>query len=279
MAQAAMALAGSADAPVFENVEFLRPVAVSDTGATDHPAGRVAARKRLRSKFACAPRKRIFKWTISARSAGLRRADETSWLPRLSLSPFESEHLPLDPQNDLYGRILFHRGRFCRLRGYRLLKARECVAEITADDGAAWFGPYLPAEFVLGNPAARDAALHAIQACIPHRRILPTGIERMVIRRHESGARFVRAKERLRDGDNFVYDVEVTDARGEVIERWDGLAFARGGSDGRARGVAGRAAGAVSRTAAGGIGGRGRAGESRARTRFARGTSGGHATR
>ena len=118
---------------------------------------------------------------------------------------------------------LFHRGRFCRLRGYRLLKAKECVAEITADDGAVWFGPYLPAEFVLGNPAARDAALHAIQACIPHRRILPTGIERMVIRRNESGAHFVRAKERLRDGNNFVYDVEITDARGEVIERWDGL--------------------------------------------------------
>ncbi|MGB8370165.1 MAG: polyketide synthase dehydratase domain-containing protein [Limisphaerales bacterium] len=50
-----------------------------------------------------------------------------------------------------------------------------------------------------------------------------TGIERMVIRRNESGARMVRAKERLRDGNNFVYDVEVTDARGEMIERWDGL--------------------------------------------------------
>jgi enediyne polyketide synthase len=123
----------------------------------------------------------------------------------------------------LYGRILFHRGRFRRLRGYRLLKAKECVVEITADDGATWFGPYLPAEFVLGNPAARDAALHAIQACIPHRRILPVGIGRMVIRRNETGARFVRAKERLRDGNNFVYDVEVTDAHGEVIERWDGL--------------------------------------------------------
>src|SRR5208283_2351174 len=110
-----------------------------------------------------------------------------------------------------------------RLRGYRLLKAKECVAEITPDDGAAWFGPYLPAEFVLGNPAARDAALHAIQACIPHRRILPTGIERLAIFRNEPGAHFVRAKERLRDGDNFIYDVEVTGAHGELIERWDGL--------------------------------------------------------
>jgi enediyne polyketide synthase len=131
--------------------------------------------------------------------------------------------LPLDPSNDLYGRILFHRGRFCRLRGYHLLKARQCVAEITADDDAVWFGPYLPAGFVLGNPAARDAALHAIQACIPHRRILPTAIERLVIRRGASGPRFARAKERLREGDNFVFDVEVTGADGEVMEKWDGL--------------------------------------------------------
>src|SRR2546426_7790679 len=29
---------------------------------------------------------------------------------------------------------------------------------------SVWFGPYLPSQFVLGDPAARDAALHAIQA-------------------------------------------------------------------------------------------------------------------
>jgi enediyne polyketide synthase len=221
MAQAAMALAGSADTPVFENVEFLRPVAVSDTVALTI---RLAALRRENGCVEVCLRSEETDFQVDHFRAVCRFAarDETT-VPRLSLSPFESEHLPLDPQGDLYGRILFHRGRFCRLRGYRLLKAKECVAEITADDDATWFGPYLPAEFVLGNPAARDAALHAIQACIPHRRILPTGIERMVIRRNESGARFVRAKERLRDGNNFIYDVEVTDARGEVVERWDGL--------------------------------------------------------
>jgi enediyne polyketide synthase len=52
---------------------------------------------------------------------------------------------------------------------------------------------------------------------------LPTGIDRLEIRRLESGARFVRAKERLREGNDFTWDVEITDARGELIERWDGL--------------------------------------------------------
>ena len=70
----------------------------------------------------------------------------------------------LKPGKDLYERILFHEGRFRRVRSYRLLKAKECLAEITADGGAAWFGPYLPAEFVLGDPGGRDAALHSIQA-------------------------------------------------------------------------------------------------------------------
>ena len=76
---------------------------------------------------------------------------------RLVLSPVKRECLPLDPQTDLYGRILFHEGRFRRLRSYQLLKARECVAEIASDGATIWFGPYLPTEFVLGDPAARDA--------------------------------------------------------------------------------------------------------------------------
>ena len=221
MAQAAMALAGSPAAPVFESVEFSRPVAIPDHAALTI---RLAVLRRENGSVEVCLRSEETDFQVDHFRAVCRfpaRVETT--VPRLSLSPFEAEHLPLDPQKDLYGRILFHRGRFRRLRGYRLLKAKECVAEITADDGAAWFGPYLPAEFVLGNPAARDAALHAIQACIPHRRILPTGIERMVIHRHEPGARFVRAKERSHAGNDFVYDVEITDTRGEVIEHWNGL--------------------------------------------------------
>ena len=123
----------------------------------------------------------------------------------------------------MYGRILFHRGRFRRLQGYRLLSAKECLALIGSDDDATWFGPYLPTEFVLGNPAARDASLHAIQACIPHRRLLPTGIDRLVIHRVESGPRVVWARERNHEGNNFIYDMLVTNPGGELIEQWDGL--------------------------------------------------------
>jgi len=221
MAQVAMALAGSEVVPVFENVQFSRPIAVSEHAPLTI---RLVALQREPGLIEICLRSEETDFQVDHFRAACRFGpQEHTAVPGLSLSPFESGHIALNPQTDLYGRILFHSGRFCRLRGYHLLKAKECVAEITPDDDASWFGPYLPAGFILGNPAARDAALHAIQACIPHQRIVPTGIERLVILRNESGPRFVRAKERFRHGSLFVYDVEVTDAQGEVVERWDGL--------------------------------------------------------
>jgi enediyne polyketide synthase len=235
MAQAALALAGSQKPPIFENVEFSRPVAVPDHGSLTI---RLAALRRdggvvdicLRSEetdfqvdhFRASCRFAAGDGEEDGRSKMEDGKSDRQPQPSSILHP-PSSLLSLDPQTDLYGRILFHRGRFQRLRGYQLLKARECLAEITADDGANWFGPYLPTEFVLGNPGSRDAALHALQACIPHRRILPTGLGRAVIYRQDPGAHFVHARERRREGNNFVFDVDITDVGGELIERWEGL--------------------------------------------------------
>ena len=221
MAQIAMALAGTADMPVFENVEFARPVVVpAKTGLTI----RLAALRRENGSIEVCLRSEETDFQADHFRAVCRfTACPQAVEPRFSSAPCNSDLLALDAQRDVYGRILFHQGRFRRLRGYRLLTGKECVAEIAADDAAAWFSPYLPQDFVLGNPAARDAAMHAIQACIPHQRILPTGIERLTICRRDTGARFVRARERSRNGNDFVYDLEVTNAGGDVIERWDGL--------------------------------------------------------
>ncbi|HSU56038.1 MAG TPA: polyketide synthase dehydratase domain-containing protein, partial [Candidatus Dormibacteraeota bacterium] len=131
--------------------------------------------------------------------------------------------LRLDPSNDLYGRILFHQGRFCRVSGYRTLKARECFAEITTDGRTKWFGPYRPEGFVLGDPGARDAALHAIQACIPHQRILPAAIGRVEILDTTPGIHFVAARETSRNGSTFIYNLEIMNQQGRVVERWSEL--------------------------------------------------------
>ena len=221
MAQAAMALTGSSVPPGFEKVELSRPIAVGEKATTTI---RIAALRRGDGAVEVCVRSEETDFQVDHFRAVCRfgmaaEKDAT----RLKLSPVGVELLPLDPATELYGGILFHQGRFARVRGYRMLKAKECVAELHADDAGAWFGPYLPGEFVLGNPGARDAAVHAIQACIPHRRILPTGLERVVMRRVETGARLVRAQERSRTGNDFIYDVEITDAHGEIVERWEGL--------------------------------------------------------
>jgi enediyne polyketide synthase len=128
----------------------------------------------------------------------------------------------LDAQRDLYGGLFFQTGRFQRVVRYRRLAARSCTAEILAKD-VPWFGPYLPATLLLGDPGARDAAIHAIQACIPHRTILPLGVERIDILRPGTRPALVVARERSQEGPRFRYDVEIRGEDGIPCERWTGL--------------------------------------------------------
>jgi enediyne polyketide synthase len=140
------------------------------------------------------------------------------------VSAHEKDHVTLDPITDVYDDLLFHTGRFRRINGYRHLTATECVAELSGDAREVWFGEGLSQTLVLGDPAARDATIHAIQACIPHRRVLPLRVERLVINSQPDAAnRIVVAKERSRTADEFIYDVVVRDNAGRVLESWEGL--------------------------------------------------------
>lgn len=210
MAQAAMALAGWNSAPVFENVRLERPVSCPATI-------RVAA--------------------------VLRRDGAVDVVLRSSETGFQADHFaavcrpgattaevagnvlrgPAIPAQELYDTILFQQGRYRRVQAYHLLHARECLAEIESRQDA-WFDRYAPAELELGDPGARDAMLHSIQACIPHKVLLPAGVDRIGIFRTEPCSRtWSHARERSSDGDTFIYDVEVTDDEGRLRERWEGL--------------------------------------------------------
>src|SRR5262249_827364 len=112
----------------------------------------------------------------------------------------------------------------------RKLRAKECLAEITPTPSLNWFGRYLPQELALGDAGVRDAAIHAIQACIPHARLLPTGVDRIIRgmaagqpQNQQAGNVLVRAIERSREGQNFDYDMEILAQDGSLIERWEGL--------------------------------------------------------
>ncbi len=218
MAQVFMALTETNNPPAFEQVKFERPVVIREGAA--HTI-RVAALVRA-----------VGSVEVVLRSSGTGfQVDHFRAVCRLANGPLEQETrtvdprtIGLDPHHDLYGRVLFHTGRFQRLREYRALAATECAAEIIPDGTTTWFGRYLPGGLVLGDPGARDAAIHAVQACVPQITLLPVAVERITGSLNASaGGLFVHAHERARFANGFVYDVELTDTEGRVQERWERL--------------------------------------------------------
>jgi enediyne polyketide synthase len=144
--------------------------------------------------------------------------------------------IDLDPARDLYGKLLFHSGRFRRLSEYQELTAKECLAQIAPASRSIWFDRALPDGFLLGDPSTRDAALHAVQACVPHATILPVAVERIELESEgrpgaqrpapaEEG-RFVHAVERFHGDKFYVYDLRISNHEGRTLERWMGVRFA-----------------------------------------------------
>jgi enediyne polyketide synthase len=273
MAHAAMAVTGSTEPPMFEEVKFARAITVPDRSAVtvrvatlvrergrvevvlrseetafqvDHfravcrfqpfiptalesgdrgetPSSLPAGRRSNETPAPLAGRQKNTE-TPTPLPAEHRSAETPTLLPAGGRGRGEGGYVALDPERDLYGGLLFQSGRFRRLRGYRLLRATECVAEIAPANTVNWFSRYLPANLVLGDPGARDAAIHAIQACIPHATILPVAVDRVLPGVTQTpGPWFVHARERSYDGDSFVYDLELTDSGGHLLERWEGL--------------------------------------------------------
>lgn len=209
--------------PAIENLELLRPIVVP---AKDEVVLRVALLAQGADVVDAVVRSSATDFLIDHFRLRMRR-DTTPVVAVPLPAPEVNGHglIPLDREADLYSELLFHRGRFKRLGGYHRLLARECHAVIEPEAaGQTWFAPWMPTRFVLGDPAARDAAIHAIQSCIPHLRLLPVSVAR--ITRHapaEAAAHSVRAIERGHDGDVFVYDMQMLDREGTVLESWDGL--------------------------------------------------------
>ncbi|MEV4186314.1 SDR family NAD(P)-dependent oxidoreductase, partial [Streptosporangium canum] len=210
MAQAAGVLAGR---PLDEagQMTFDRPVAVPDEGGTTI---RVCA---LRHE-------QTVEVVVRSEETGFRvdhfravfpvdPADETLAVPQLNRDGAE----PLDA-GDLYGALCFHTGRFQRVRELTLVEARGCRGELHGDDPDGWFAD----RPVLGSPGLSDATIHALQACVPHRRLLPVGGERLVVRPSQGDVR-LHATERHHDGGEYVWDVTATDVRGRLVAAWTGL--------------------------------------------------------
>jgi len=221
----AVAVTGAERLHRFERVEFREAILVPFGGKT---ILRVAALAEAPGRVALALRSSMTGFQVDhVRAvacfdmASDTADDDLAAVARLGAA---REPLNLDPAHELYDRILFQRGRFQRLDTYRWLNARECVAVLAPSDGRTWFSAFLPQTLLLGDPGARDAGLHALQACIPHKRVIPVAVERIEIGLLNAATSYrAVARERQHEGECFLYDLEFLDAGGDVVERWRGL--------------------------------------------------------
>ena len=223
MTQVATAVLGRTGAPLLADVEFLRPIVVRPGTATTM---RLAALVRDAETVSVAIRAEDTGFSADHFRATLR-------LPRPVLPDDgptrEAVRLPLvpvDPITELYGGVMFQGKRFQRVLGYRRASARHAVAELSTTTPAPWFATYLPQDQVLADPGTRDAVMHALQCCVPDATLLPQGIEALYLSAPaDQHVEYVvlDARERSQDGDSYVYDVDVLDPSGRLVERWQGL--------------------------------------------------------
>jgi enediyne polyketide synthase len=226
MAQVAMALTGATVPPSFEQVQFHRPIVVPPGSEV---TVRLAALRRENGDIAVVLRSAETGFQADHFQA-ICRFDEPALAGNRQKALGTFSLLQLDPAQELYEQLFFHKGRFRRVQGYRQVAAQTMVAELSPNDGQTWFGRYLPQELVLGDPGARDATIHAIQVCVPLGTLLPMGVERIAITAAApTGPRFVHAVERrsAATADTLIFDVTVVDAAGNAVEEWQGLKLKR----------------------------------------------------
>jgi enediyne polyketide synthase len=219
MAQAAQALEQSELIPCFRNLRFEYPIVVPRDG---HVTVRVAALRRRPGLVAVVIRCSTTDFQIEHFSG------ECDFDPSRNIGDSDvaapTGIMSLDPLHDLYGHIFFQSGRFRRVAGYEVLHSDRSLARLDAPTEATWFAHHLPPALVMGDAASRDAALHSIQAAIPHKTILPVAIDRITPAADwTSGPARVLAAERASDGDNFIYDLRIEDSAGRLCEAWEGL--------------------------------------------------------
>lgn len=129
----------------------------------------------------------------------------------------------------LYGPLFFGGPRFQRLDCFEVTTSREVAARLRSGDDAVWFGRYEPDTLVLWEPGSADATLHALQAAVPHKRVLPVSAGRIDIDRTAGAPVRVRAWEKAATADTYTFDIVAADADDRVVFQWSDIAFRTAG--------------------------------------------------
>lgn len=204
--------------PTIENAQFGRPVVVPQQGrririyalaGETEPGGLRRVHVSVRSEVTHFEVDHFRCEMVWGREAGLGAGEPVAW----------PEALPADPAEELYGTIFFQGPMFQNIVSYHSLSSVHCQVQIRVPgDGMSGLNG-----MVLDSPRVRDAFLHAIQLCVPEHRILPVSIDRLATRGFQVPMVYLSARERFRDDREFLYDLEITDAEGNLLERMDGL--------------------------------------------------------
>lgn len=129
----------------------------------------------------------------------------------------------------LYGPLFFHGQAFQRLDRLGALTSRKVEANLLDPQSARLFGAFEPNLLLLGDPVARDCGLHLLQACVPHRRVLPIKVG--LIEFHAAGpATGISAVERWAASGDYAFDITFFNADGAIVERWHEAVFRTIGS-------------------------------------------------
>lgn len=220
MAQAAAVLAGTTEPPVFTDVSFAAPVVVP---RDEEVTLRVAALLRPDGTVRTVLRSSTTRFAVDHFTASCAAKNGASAERAVPPEPVAEEPVPLRPDEELYGSLLFQDGPLRRVRAYRALSGYGCVAELAGDGSCHWFAPHLPPTLLLGDPGRRDAAIHALQACLPGTRLLPVGVERITVFGTAPADAVLHAREREASDQEHVFDFDVVDSSGTLLERWEGL--------------------------------------------------------
>lgn len=128
---------------------------------------------------------------------------------------------------DLYGPVFFQTERFRRVAFLPEVSSTRCRALVRGGDASPWFGLVpgpVDMPLTLGSPGLNDATLHVLQACLPHRRLLPAGCESVTFTGQEvRGALVVQARQRVPGAGPAEWDVSAVDATGRAVVSWAGL--------------------------------------------------------
>lgn len=216
MAQVACALAGKAEPGIVSDIAFENAVMVPDhaplairIAALLREDGRVEAVIRAADDdYATIRMRAVFAFDSFAAAAKVARA------PQADVAGGDA----------LYDTLLFQQGRFRRIEAWQNIAARHIEARLAPGVDAPWFSAYEAQRLVLGSPSVHDAMLHALQAAVPHRRVLPIAIER--IARFAGGMPVrIEGRERSATDREFIFDIDAYDSDGRRVEQWSGVTF------------------------------------------------------